>query len=129
MGKRSIGDGMAPFDVFYDILKILLSVGGSFALGALVTYRRSQKERDAERDRVDKALIDGVRTLLRGKLVDAYEKHVTDGTVLTVERLDEVMLALQSYEALGGNGTAKELATKVIMLGAKVINEREDANE
>lgn len=57
----------------------------------------------------DRAMRDGMKSVLRKELVDAYDKYVADGCPMTVERRHELEEAYRSYRALGGNGTGEAM--------------------
>lgn len=68
-------------------------------LGAKVTTLRKR----------DEALYCGMRVLLRASLYEAYDEYVTQQRPLSLERKREIIEAWEAYDALGGNGTGKQL--------------------
>lgn len=57
----------------------------------------------------DKALYEGMKTILRKELVDAYERYVVGGELLSYERKEEVDECYSAYKSLGGNGTGDQM--------------------
>lgn len=78
----------------------------SIAVAALCGWLGSQVVMLRRRD---DALYCGMKVLLRATLLDAYERHVTNQTPLSLERKREIDEAFDAYSALGGNGTGKQL--------------------
>lgn len=75
-----------------------------------VKHDKARKSREAEKQRKhDEAVDRALKATLRHDLVDAYEKHVTDGKPLSVERKHEITESYHAYRELGGNGTGKAM--------------------
>ncbi len=74
-----------------------------------------------QHSRYDKAMRDGMKSVLRKELVDAYDKYVADGCPMTVERRHELEEAYRSYRALGGNGTGEAMYKAISQVPISVI--------
>lgn len=78
-------------------------------LGMYVERKRRDNERKSEeaekQRRHDEAVDRALKATLRKDLVDSFEKYVTDGKPLTVERKHEITESFLAYRELGGNGT------------------------
>lgn len=76
--------------------------------------------------RSDNLLIkDGVRALLRDRLIHKCEKCI-DGGYCTTEYHDSVMEMYYDYEALGGNGVVKKLIDQINELPIKPPGQGKD---
>lgn len=74
---------------------------GSFFIGYIVKYRSRQK-----------ALEMGVQALLRGKLIDLYNKD-KDRDEIPIYELENIEALYREYKNLGGNGTITELVERL----------------
>lgn len=101
-------------DLFNPIIGQLISIAVAAACG----YLGAQVKRLSQRD---KALHDGVRSILRRQLVDDFERFVVDGHKLSIERKQEITDCYQAYAALGGNGVGKEMYEKISELKVEVV--------
>lgn len=81
---------------------VSLTVAGVF--GILTGYLGGKVRRLTTRD---KAIEEGVKSILRHELMDAYEMYVMRGMPLTMERRREIDECYHAYAALGGNGIGK----------------------
>lgn len=54
--------------------------------------------------RRDEALYKGMRALLRGRVIDAYEDHVVGEKPMSIERKESAHRVYLAYKELGGNG-------------------------
>lgn len=107
------------------ILSALCTAVG-LAVGWIVSARKSRTKRERKISEVQDAIREGVLALLRAQLVDAYERHVTHGGPLTVERRHEIDRAYEAYRALGGNGTIERLYQEICNLPTHIVGEKED---
>lgn len=73
----------------------------------------------------DKALYDGMVTILRKEMVDAYETYVVNGTPLSYERKETVDQCYAAYKALGGNSTGDSLYAAFSKVQVYVISKKE----
>lgn len=55
----------------------------------------------------DRAIEEGVKSILRHELMDDFEMYVQRGAPLTMERRREIDECYHAYAALDGNGTGK----------------------
>lgn len=78
--------------------------------------------RAREASSTEAAMRAGMKAILRKELVDAYEKHVTNGSPMSVERRHEVEEIYKAYAALGGNGTGKAMYDKLAAERLDIIN-------
>lgn len=85
-------------------------VSGALALG----YRSVSIRLKAEQAK-NQAIADGVQSLLRESIVDAYNKYSDKGfcPIYAKESMKRVYCA---YEKLGGNDVAKELYHKILRM-------------
>lgn len=88
----------------------------SFAIGWIVSARKSRSEREKELQAKQNAISEGVLALIRSQIVDDYEKYVIRGIPLTVERRNELDRAHNAYVTLGGNGTIDHLYKEITRL-------------
>ena len=86
------------------ILAQLVSLTVAALFGVLTGYLGGKLRRLTERDR---AIEEGVKSILRHELMDDYEQYVHDGRPLTMERRREIDECYHAYAALGGNGTGR----------------------
>lgn len=56
-----------------------------------------------------RALLRGIRTLLRNELVEAHREYVEKDKSITLESLEYVQETYESYHSLGGNGSGTKL--------------------
>ena len=78
----------------------------SIIVAALCGWLASQYTRMRKKD---EALYLGMKVLLRAALYEAYDEYVTQQRPLSLERKREIIEAWEAYDALGGNGTGKQL--------------------
>ena len=77
-----------------------------------VRRRKEDEERhqtlmalEKERSERDDAIALGMKALLRGRIVDCYDRYHNQSKPLTVERKRELDEMYEAYHNLGGNGT------------------------
>lgn len=107
------------------ILSALCAALG-LAVGWIASARKSRTEREKKISATQDAIKEGVLALLRAQLVDAYERHITHGGPLTVERRHEIDRAYKAYKALGGNGTIGHLYDEICEHPTFIVGERGD---
>lgn len=78
----------------------------SIAVAGVCGFLAAQIKRMSARD---KALYEGLKTILRKELVDAYERYVVGSELLSYERKEEVDECYAAYKSLGGNGTGDQM--------------------
>jgi len=64
---------------------------------------------ERERSERDNAIALGVKALLRGRIIDFYDKHHNERKPLSVERKRELDEMYTAYHSLGGNDTITAL--------------------
>lgn len=86
------------------ITQQLVSLTVAAVFGIVTGYLGGKVRHLTERDR---AIEEGVKSILRHELMDDYEAYVHEGKALTIERRREIDECYHAYAALGGNGTGK----------------------
>ncbi|MCI2149570.1 MAG: hypothetical protein LKK28_08390 [Bifidobacterium crudilactis] len=81
------------------------------ALGGLVGFLASFLRKSANRD---KALTQGMRVLLRARLIDIHEKYVEHDELCPVNVKEEADEVYTAYHGLGGNGTGTHLHDEIM---------------
>ena len=104
------------------VVTVLSAVAGWFG----GKYREIRTAKEKEDKRIDR-LCDGMRSVLRSNLVDAYEKYVTHGCSLTIEDYENLQKSYEAYHGLEGNGVGTKMwdAIKRVPI-AGYIREGED---
>ena len=64
--------------------------------------------------RRESAMQDGMRILLRARLIDIHERYVEQGEECPVDVKEEADEAYHAYHALGGNGTGTHLHDEIM---------------
>lgn len=77
---------------------------------------KSHKREEAK----DKAMEEGMRTLLHAELTEIYQRHVEAGIPISLRTQEEAWHIYRAYHALGGNGTGTEMYVKIKALTAYV---------
>lgn len=95
----------------------------SIAVAGICGFLVAQVETMSKRD---KALYDGMVTILRKEIVDAYETYVVNGAPLSYERKEMVDQCHSAYKALGGNSTGDDLYTAFSKVQVYIISKKED---
>lgn len=85
-------------------------VSGALALG----YRSVSTRLKAETAK-NQAIAEGVQSLLRESIVDAYNKYSEKG-FCPIYAKESIKRAFTSYTRLGGNDVAKELYHKLLQM-------------
>lgn len=57
----------------------------------------------------EKAMQEGVKTMLRRELIEDYEQYVIRNEPLSIMRMDEIVRCYEAYKTLGGNGTGETM--------------------
>lgn len=81
---------------------------------ALVTQRREIKADREAKEKRDKAMELGMRTLLRQKLIDYHREYVANGGPCPVRIKEQATAIHDAYVALGGNGTGTQLWNEIM---------------
>lgn len=90
---------------------LLTGVGG--ACGWLLKSHRKEEAKD-------RAMEEGLRTLLHAELLDIYQHHVVEHNPISLSTQEEAGHIYQAYHALGGNGTGTYMYQKIMALTAYV---------
>jgi hypothetical protein len=80
-------------------------------LGGLVGFLASFMRKSANRD---KAFTQGMRVLLRARLIDIHEKYVEHDELCPVNVKEEADEVYTAYHGLGGNGTGTHLHDEIM---------------
>lgn len=64
--------------------------------------------------RYGKGIVQGMRVLLRARLIDIHEKYVVNNDDCPVGVKDEADEVYSAYHSLGGNGTGTHLHSEII---------------
>lgn len=80
-------------------------------LGGIVGFLTSFLRKSANRD---KALTQGMRVLLRARLIDIHEKYVEHDELCPVNVKEEADEVYTAYHGLGGNGTGTHLHDEIM---------------
>lgn len=95
----------------------------SIAVAGACGFLAAQVKRMSERD---KALYEGIKTVLRKELIDSYERYAVGNEPLSIMRREEIDRCYQAYKALGGNGTGEHLYQQIVKVQLYTIIDRED---
>ena len=95
------------------IIAQLVSLAVAAAFGAATGYLASRLKRITTRDR---AIEEGVKSILRHELMDDFDTYAVRGEPLTMERRREIDECYHAYAALGGNGTGKSVYERICAL-------------
>lgn len=99
-----------------EIVEIILKWAIPFALStgasAVIAYGRGVRKKSTERE---KAIEDGLQSLLRAEIIRANEKYIGQG-FCPVYAKEALKRAYQAYHALGGNDVATQLYEDIIKL-------------
>lgn len=79
--------------------------------------READKQEQEEREWMHRTF----KVLLRKDLMDEYERHVTDGRTLTVERKREIADGYEAYAHYGGNGTGKHMYEAICEIPVEIV--------
>lgn len=90
----------------------------------LIKKSLSKAEKKAEQSRQESEAIKkkseaiecGVRDIQRIMILDTYDKCVQNGRTISVSRKDAMDAAFNSYTALGGNGTIKQVHEEIMAM-------------
>lgn len=98
--------------MIWQFLESALSVLFSFFLGGGVTFFVSKWKGGLKKER---SLEEGVRCLLRGKLIDDHDKFMEKG-YCPIYVKEAARRSYEAYHALGGNGIATKLFQDLLNL-------------
>ena len=98
-------------------------VGPAISAAALVLVAliEAGAARDRKKIKNQSAVQDGVRALLRDRIIQAHNHYAEKGYI-PVYGMENVLAMYNAYHALGGNGTGTELYERVKKLPIKEEN-------
>jgi len=100
--------------IVWIVTALLAYVGGKAR-----EYRKSQQGKDADRAKLDVALQNGMRSLLRNALMETHRRCVVEQGWCTVADKEVTERNYVAYHDLGGNGTGTRLYEEIMALPIK----------
>lgn len=94
---------------FSAIINLVLAPLCAALFGALATQAKQLR-------RSDKAMREGMRTLLRQQLVNLHHRYVVKAEPCPIEIKEQSTRIYEAYHALGGNGTGTRLYKEIMSL-------------
>lgn len=93
-------------------------VASASAYGFRKLWKRDERRaREAERmEKEHQALLDGVRSILRDRLIQAFNHYYVNKHSLPIYAMENIKHMYIAYHSLGGNGTITELYKKMMEL-------------
>lgn len=95
-----------PVDVWQIIFTAIPSVLASFLSGVLLyKWKQQASAEQMEKEQQEKkheALVNGVVAMLRDRLIQAMDEHITDGFA-PIHRVEVITKMYTAYHDLGGN--------------------------
>lgn len=95
----------------------------TFMLGLLSVKIQNLKQTNKESLEKEQAMLDGMRSLLRGKITDIYYESKEQG-YCRLHRRGELEDIYEHYKALGGNGVITDLHSKTMQMPTDPTEER-----
>lgn len=93
-----------------EALQMIASPAISALIGAVVAAVFNwARQRTAKEVNSQKALVQGMRVLLRNELVEAHREYVETSGTISLEALEYIEGTYNAYYALGGNGSGAKL--------------------
>lgn len=100
------------------VVAVVLPSVVSALVGALVgrlrEARRRGRETDEAREAEHRALMDGMREVMRAQLWDLHRRFVVEGASMPYDEKEHVDSVYRVYHALGGNGTGTHLYNELM---------------
>lgn len=88
------------------VLNSIINVISGCVITLLITmYRQKKKQNDA--------LKAGLQTLLRDRIIQAYNNYVQDRGWIPIYAKESIDACYKSYEALGGNGVIDNIMQQI----------------
>ncbi len=97
-----------------NVLSIVVTSAVSSLISGGLAFLLARMRGGIKRER---ALQEGVKNLLRGKLIDYYEKYSEKG-VCPIYAKESVRRSYEAYHELGGNGVITKLYEELMALPA-----------
>lgn len=105
--------------ILKDVAPYLCTIASGVVLAAtnaeLSRFRRERETDKAEAEMKNKALADGVQSLLRQSIVADYNKY-SDRGYCPIYAKESIKRAYKAYHTLGGNDVATELYRKILAM-------------
>ncbi len=95
-----------------DVLTMVLTSMVSCLVSGAVAFVLARFKGGLKRER---ALMEGVKNLLKGKLIDYYEKYTEKG-VCPIYVKEAARKSYEAYHALGGNGVITKIFEELMEL-------------
>lgn len=106
--------------VIQDVISGLILAAVSWATGWMARSVKHLRERDRQHELIqaahDKAMEEGLRTLLRAELREFHHRYVDLHEPLAPSMAEEVERVYHAYHALGGNGTGTRMYEEIMAL-------------
>lgn len=94
------------------IVSSVLATYCAFKIKNIANRREAAQKEDEDRQ---KAIADGIQSLLRDNIVKSYNKYMDKG-FCPIYAKESIKAAYKSYHALGGNDVATELYKKILAM-------------
>ena len=115
---------MEVFAIALDWVQTLAPAAFTAMVGYVAASRKKRTERQIERDRARKemddkfsakqdAIANGLQSILRQHLLDAYECYYTRKVPMSSERFHQLNSQYDAYKALDGNGVVDQTWDKL----------------
>ena len=104
------------------IITCIISWAVSFVLGGLATYVIAKYKSVLKRQ---KALSDGVQSLLRNQIIEYHDKYTAKG-FCPIYAKEAARRCYEAYHALGGNGVITTLYNDIMALPEEDPAERKE---
>lgn len=112
---------MDALAVTIDWIQTLAPAGFTAALSWIVASHKRRSEESRKLSRTQDAIANGLKSILRQHVVDAYECYVKREVPMTVERYHELNSQHDAYKALDGNGVVDHLWEAISDIGVHVV--------
>ena len=101
------------------IVTAVVSGIASFVVGGALTWLMTKKKRITA---IEKAEQNGMKELLRSKLIDYHDKYIEKG-YCPIYVKESATRSYESYHELGGNGTITQLYNELMALPTSIKKE------
>ena len=94
-------------------------------IAVLSWFLKLLKDQMAEEKQKSEAIAEGVKSLLRDKIITSYNKYAERGfcPIYSKQSLEQIYLA---YHQLGGNSVAKDLYEKLLKMPTELKEEQHE---
>ena len=114
------------FAVVLDWVRLLAPSALTFAIGWIVSARKSRTTREHDLAEKQDALREGMLAIMRSNIMDAYERYVLHGAPLTVARRECIDKEHEAYHLNGGNSTGDRMYQEICNVHTHIVGEKED---